>query len=233
MPWLPWSRKILILLSLFIVAPALAEPGCPVDDVTVGDLHVYSYSLSDEKCNITVTPAWNDHALTYRDFTFGRDGSLMIFSSVPGAEATSTGARTYFLFPRTNDLSVSISQANGGEVRVRTPSGVVFTFSATTDLVTSISGARWSQDPQVSMHNDGGVEIQSIPGILLDTGWQLGDISYGNARRLSVFRDPFGAGCQVPDGEIFSYATPDPHVKYTTDASLWAFLASACPNLSH
>lgn len=228
----PRNSRILILLLLLTGVPALAEPGCPIDDVTVGDLHVYSYSLSDEKCNVTVTPAWNDHGLTYRDYTFGRDGSLMVFNSVPGDDATSTGARSYFLFPRSDDLSVSIIQADGGQVRVRTPSGVVFIFSAKTDRIQSISGASWSEDPRVSMSNQGGVEIRSIPGVLLDTGWKLGDISYSNPRRLSVFRDSAGDGCQVANGEIFSYSTPDPHVKYATDASLWAFLAGSCPGLS-
>lgn len=227
-----FPSAFLLWIALWVAAPALAEPGCPIDDVTVGDLHVYSYSLSDEKCDISVTPAWNDHALTYRDYNFSRDGSLMIFSSVPGDEATSAGARTYFLFPRDEDLSVSISQAGGGEVRVRTPSGVVFTFSAVTDHITSISGASWSEDPQVSMQNQGGVEIRSIPGILLDTGWRMGGISYSDARRLSVFRDHTGAGCEVPNGDIFSYATSDPQVRYRTDASLWSFLAGQCPNLS-
>lgn len=167
--------------------------------------------------------------MTYRDYGFGNDGSFTVFESVDGAEATSTGMRSYFLFPRKTTPTYS---TQGDTLHVISSTGLQFNFSLTTARMEASEGAVFTEDPSVNMTNKGGFELTKIPGIILDTGWGLGNISYIKPAASSVFTDSSGKQCTITNSEIFSYADKqNPVLLFSTDSALADFLAKRCPTL--
>jgi hypothetical protein len=206
---------------------------CDTVYLTSGKMKVYSLVLRDGSCMATVGLAVKGQK--YRQFLFDSNGMMMVFIGTQGNLSSATGARSYYLFPRAakGGARLMVGQTRKGELTVDVPGVRRIVFAANEAKITEFEGAEVSQDPALNLSNNGGVEIASFKGILLDTGWRVGEAAFADRSRTSVFRDYFGNTCEVRNTEVFSYPTRyDAILKFRDDASLESFLANRCPNLS-
>jgi hypothetical protein len=193
-----------------------------------GLIDVEVMTLVDGSCVMQVTPNDYKHP-AYRSFLFDNRGQLMIFNTIPGQnEAKTTGALTYFFFPRINMPSYEVLA--DGTMAVTSGSGIVFNFDEKTAKLVSIPTVTFTQDATVSMTNNGGVSITSAPGVWLDTGWMLGNASYADLTRHSTLHSG-SATCDLVNSELFSIVNTSPVFRYPTDSEFAAFLAVRCPTL--
>lgn len=177
-----------------------------------------------------------------RSYTFSQRGVIQIFNdfAIPGGtNSNSTGARTYFVFPRKQIPTAKAISSTEVEVvtsagdHVRFASGHVPAIEDSPDY-----SVRLVESPAISKQNQGGVQIIMNPHsktIVLDTGFHMGD-DMGSSRfvaagRTSVFSDGAGNHCTVPNSALFASAHWDVDLKFPTDESLYAFLRKACPKL--
>jgi hypothetical protein len=233
-----------ILIS-FLYTIAEAAPLCVESVVSSRNLQIQTSEFS-QGCFIILTPV--ETAISYRMYTISQRGVVQIFNEFNVNDPdinTSTGARSFFFFPRRAVPATRILA--DGNVSVVTSSGAVLKFSAgslVTPGVGSVFPSLFSSPsdsiqsvelPTVVPTNLGGVEFTQTPAsdtLILDTGFMMGNASFVDANAPSTFVDPSGTKCAVKNSEVFSYADPgDPQVLFTTDTALWAFLGKRCPSL--
>jgi hypothetical protein len=168
--------------------------------------------------------------LKYRSFIFDTSGSFLVFNSFStGSEATQTGARLFYIFPREQELSYQILPNE--DFQVQTRSGEIFTFDSKTAHIKDISNSKFVEDPKIHSQNKGGVEILEFPHLLLDLGFMIGNDPRSNKKGKGLFRFS-KKNCQVSNSEIIDYLNPnETPLKYKGDEELTAFLKNRCPNL--
>lgn len=182
-------------------------------------------------CVVQVTP-FNKPDLVYRDYWFDERGRFLVYTSTSGPDATSTGYRSYFLFPRRRNPDFEIA-ADGG-ITVTLSTGEIMRFSADTTRILSFPGGSFTELPEISLENGGGVELHSTGGIFLDTGYRIGTVSYSNLNAPAVFKDGKGHDCRIRNGDVFSNVNTyygEPNFIFPTDKELAGFLARRCPEL--
>jgi len=228
--------KTAIILALLGLAtnPAWAE--------RVGENCPYAQSISDNTvanrfftvsagCLLQITPLEKPNLL-YREYVFDERGRFLVFNSVPGPYETSTSRRNFFLFPRRQVPSYRLEA--DGSVTATLSTGQEISFLAHSTRIASFPGVRFTENTEVSLDAGGGVELESFPGILLDTGWKIGASAYLDPAGSSYFQDSAGRKCQVANREIFNYADAiydEPLFLFQTDESLAHFLRDRCPEL--
>jgi len=185
----------------------------------------------ENSCYITVGPR-NVTNLTYRDFLIDDTGLFMIFNSFgPGPESETTGAREYYFFPR-NVASLGYTYDSSTQrLSVTNPSGKIFVFNTEKAILVSISGTVVSQDYNVDIANNGGIEIHQNDGIYLDLGFTLGQSPSQSSTRKVTFKDRSGQTCQVKNSQIFRYTADSDVIFKYSDAALTRFLSKTCPQL--
>jgi hypothetical protein len=187
------------------------------------------WDQSSGSCMISVLPR-NIPDMRYRNLLWDQNGLLMVFNSFgQGPDSQTTGARDYYLFPRL--MMPSYRQQRPGTLDVRTASGDVFTFDSNTAELTSFTGGSVQVAPTIDPSNQGGFEIPSYHGLLLDCGFALGNQPEANLNGVSEFRDAFGARCEVKNSEVFALNGNDVELKFT-DSQLHDYLQTRCPLLN-
>jgi hypothetical protein len=216
------------LLGFSQLAHAAAANGpCNESYGTQGGVSYETMPLQDGSCVLELDPA-SDNGLTYRSFLFDNRGGLMIFNSTPGPEATSNGARSYFFFPR--KFMPSFQVAADGTLSVTSASGIVFNFSDKTEQLVSVPSVSYTQDPVISMTNNGGVNITAAPGVWLDTGWMVGGAAYQVPTGHSTLHSG-NVTCDLTNSELFNIVNTSPVFKFTEDKDFAAFLLTRCPGI--
>ncbi|MCM2323289.1 MAG: hypothetical protein NDJ90_08495 [Oligoflexia bacterium] len=217
-----------VVVGAFLGEQAAADDAsCEERVLTSGNVKAYSMPMDEVSCMVSVSPVLS--RMTFRQFMFRSDGLFSVFVSTEGPEETSTGTRGYFLFPRgLGRLKVETNVK--ATLRVKLPSSSIVSFSSANARVTGFSGARYVEDPEISLRNYGGFEFISFDGLLLDTGWHIGSTAYSKQERESLFRDSENNYCVVKNTDIFNYGELVT-VKFETDAELAAFLVVQCPTL--
>lgn len=213
-------------LSIALTSTAFADV-CPEPAVVSGSLKATCLLGADESALVTVGEV--SQSLEFRQYRFSSRGMFQVFESTYGPEKTSTGARTYFLFPRKKPLTFGVEET--GELAVSVASGQTVRFSAMSRRIHSFSDVQILEDPQISMKNYGGVELRSFTNLLLlDTGWRVYEPTYWDANLRSLLRDSRGSWCILKNSEIFDYSA-EPMIKFKTDADFAAFLKQRCPTV--
>lgn len=223
-----------ILFSFFFVGLTWVSQAhaSNADDCTriverVGMMNVHR-QWTGRDCYLSMLPM-RGPGLVYRSYLITAEGQLMVFNSYgDGPISTDTGARVFYLFPRTGVPAVALVD-NTLQVQMA-DKHLIMSFSPDNGFISGFSAGKLSEDPEVSRDNQGGVEIQTQGFLMLDVGFKLGDSPTSNPKRKSIFYDGHGKFCQVTNKEIFDYSTDDSNFKFS-DEQLKAFLAQRCPAL--
>jgi hypothetical protein len=203
---------------------------CVERDIRSGNTAVLQMRTQKRgQCLIRIGPV--EKGLAHRGYVLGSNGVFLVYNSFgEGSNTRSSGGRAYFIFPRKRMPSFEVLST--GDVDVRLASGGTVRFSASGSNILSMSGQEFSEDPKVRRNNKGGLEILNSNTLILDTGFQMGEGAYYFRNRTSVFRDQYGATCQVRNGEIFKYPRYDAFLGFETDQDLKSFLERRCPRLN-
>lgn len=231
--------KNIIALAILLVAPSLSAETCPSRiDMYKGIQAQSFYYNSMKACAVQISPA--DKGETWRSYSFFSTGLFMIFNNLgSGSEASDTSARSFFFFPRTGDPSYQVSYS-GLIVKLSNGGNILFDYNS---AMTTSSGQGLSikEDPKINAQNQGGVEVISHNGILLDTGYFVGEVGHSVPTRSSLLRDRQNRSCKLRNDLLFTYIYGndaygkkkllDVFFKFPTDKELAAYLQKACPNL--
>lgn len=224
------------LLASALASAQAEERHCPESQQQYGALQV---NIS-QWCGLDVTTAdWASKR--YRTYSFNTEGGLMIFVRTDDSERLSraTGSRTFFLAPRTPDTEprvtdVGTTDEGEGTIRIVGPAGQSAVFSTVTAQMLSLDGYDAKVASEITLANQGGVELKARPGsILIDTNWKTGGTGYDQNRStaLSPITDGAGRSCKVKNTQLFRYADGEGHYRFKTDAQLAEFLKTSCPSL--
>jgi hypothetical protein len=224
----------ILAMWIFSNVALAALPGmdCPDTQAVVGKTVVNEFFTIADGCTLWITPQDKPNLL-YREYFFDERGRFRIYDSTPGDYETASGSRAYFLFPRKQLPTFTVS-ADKNEVIATLGSGGTIRFRTDTTRISAFPGVAFSESPDIRLDNQGGVEILSYPGILLDTGWKLGGVGYTDSVAKATFRDGKGHACVVTNNEIFDYKDAiydEPLFMFQTDPELKEFLSKRCPEL--
>lgn len=190
------------------------------------------WSPASEACFFSVVPQDAYVDLTYRDYLFTSHGLLMVFNSFgPGDESQNTAAREFMLFPRVSQQFTYKWNDDVRELEFVHVTGDKFIFDAKKGRLKSMDRAKVTVADYVEPSNRGGVEILNYPGLLLDSGFRIGNAPTSDASASSVFRDSKGATCKVKNSEIYKYTGGGDVIFKYSDKGLKTFLQSRCPKL--
>ncbi len=168
--------------------------------------------------------------LTYRSFLFDQEGYLSVFNSLgPGPESQHTGARTFYFFPRKQDLSYSVSE---DQVHVHIPHGATLIKNSIQNLWDNAIDAIVYEDPSVDFYNKGGFEINLHYGLVLDFGFTLGRSPTSNKVGEAHFVDYLGKTCKVKNSEVLYWEGSQHYLKFKTDDEVYRFVQHRCSHLS-
>jgi len=236
-----------IVLGL-ATASAFGASSCTENSVSFGNLQVDVLSTS-KGCTMSSHPV--DEPVAYRTVTLGERGIIQIFNKfdVPhGTNSNSTGARSFFVFPRAQLPSFVPPVSEGENVKLITSSGDIIEIKpgkraendgtgATVNQIISSDAMslQLKEDLAIVTTNNGGVEIKLSPDshtLILDCGFAMGGVAFTKPARTSTFYDGKGGHCLVLNSSIFNFANYDADLKWKDDESLFEHLKTACPTLS-
>ena len=202
-----------------------------VRPVHSGNTQGYADQMGSGQCYVSVHPN-NSTNLVYRNYGIFSDGLFMVFNSFGDSENTAkdTGAREYHFFPRSQTPTLQIDPA-GPTVSVTLVDGGTIVFDPATAQPVSSDRGTVTVAGTVDRGNKGGVEFPSYAGLMLDSGFRMGELPSGKPNGDSTFRDAQGHTCVVKNSEVFAYANGDRSFKFD-DAALKAFLKTRCPKLT-
>jgi hypothetical protein len=166
-----------------------------------------------------------------RSYSFLAGGQFLVnerFGRSPDRDSAVSGTRAFFLFPRPRWLKLEPS-VDGGRVTVRLdPIRIVVVDSR--GLLSHITGAVIEQEPDVTAMSRGGVTFKRFEGVVLDAGWDRGEVAFRKRPEAeSTFTDRGGRDCRAPNREIFSYVDRrHPTLAFASDLELSRFLVARC-----
>ncbi len=221
----------LLFLALKSWAGTDVSAVCPERIERQGSIQVHQQLTPKGSCYVSVGNFKAKDGI-YRSFLFTSDGSLMVFNSYGwGTDATSTGAREFYFFPRLNLVPEFAWNPELRKLQVMATSGAVFNFDYEDVRLSSVSNAQVKEIPEVRPDNQGGVDITQYVGLLLDGGFRLGKAPTSVSSAQSSFTDAYGVSCKVRNNTLFKYTSSgDVMFKYS-DAELKTFLKKACSKL--
>ena len=221
-------------ISAFLKAAAAARPAAAcqvVRPVHAGGTQGYADQMGSGACFVSVHPN-NSTGLVYRNYGVFSEGLFMVFNSFGDSEDTAkdTGAREFHFFPRAGVPMLHIDPA-APSVSVTLPDGGTVVFDPATAQPVSSDRGTVTVAGTVDRGNRGGVEFPSYAGLMLDSGFRMGELPSGKPNGDSTFRDAAGVTCTLKNNELFAYADGDRAFKFD-DAALKAFLKTRCPQLA-
>jgi hypothetical protein len=192
---------------------------------------------SMNSCAVQITPV--DRGPQWRSYLFFSTGMFMVFNNLgPGPAATSTASRSYYFFPRLQHPGYSFHRLG---MTVTMANGSALSFDYSTAHIKSFKGVEIAEDPNVTPLNQGGVEILKHGGILIDTGYWVGEGAYSQPERLSRIQDSRGRSCKLINSALFEYVyetdaygkkyLAEVTFKFEKDKNLGQFLKKQCPSL--
>lgn len=230
-------KSTLINLSLFVFSAALFFASTSIADTTAGcvskndevdNMFYQVLKSSTGVCFLSAHPL-NSTNLKYRDFMWTSEGKFMVFNSYSnGSNSTETGARVFFLFPRSSNIDMDY-QINGSETVIKTAGdGLEFRVANDTGKLTAFN---WGtvKESALRRDNNGGVELELNQGMVLDTGFALGTDPTSISGKKSQFSNKQGQTCVFKNTELFDYSNDDAIYKHS-DAKTWSLIRSRCPN---
>lgn len=188
------------------------------------------WDATTRSCFISITPR-SIQNLKYRDYYFDSSGFFMVFNSYgEGPDAQNTGARSFYLFPVTENYPDYSIEANG-DVVIKLVSGHLFRVSGKDFSIVSLSDGVIHEKP-LAKDNAGGIEFRLQKGFWLDGGFRMGGTRLDNPKNKSVLQSGnSNSKCSVLNNLFFDYPRPSNFVlKYTGD-SLTQFIQKECPQL--
>lgn len=184
----------------------------------------------NHNCFISLTPRRVQN-FKYRDYYFDNSGFFMVFNSFgEGPDSQTTGARSFYLFPVTENYPDYSIEANG-DVVIKLVSGHLFRVSGKDFSIVSLSDAVILEKP-ISKDNAGGIEFRLQKGFWLDGGFRMGGTRLENPKNKSLLQAAnTNSKCTVLNDLLFDYPTPSNFVlKYSRD-NLTQFVQKECPQL--
>lgn len=224
-------KIILLLILAFIATTANAqselEKSCSKFYERTPALNYYRQFLTPDFCFISVTPQ-DTISMIFRSYLFSNTGAFMVFNSYGhGEDAKNTGARVYYFFPRTN---IPERKLAGNKLSIQTSSPTaIINFNGKTGEIESMNNSNFSVASQINAQNQGGVEIKTHKGLMLDVGFAQGHDPSLDKARIVKFQDHLGTQCTMRADEIFTYVNGD--ALLPTDTEMKVFLSSRCPTL--
>ena len=240
--------SILILFASFFTSQAFSEdePRCKEGATQVGeagaaDLQWTMITTSTRGCSVKISD--NTSKLYNRRYTFSEGGLMEVFNQYQaGKTSVTTGARSFFIFPRHQRPTATILKPDKN-VTVVTSAGDVIYFNTENKLEISDDESRTfhiSQSDVVSPTNQGGAEIilsGDAKRLILDCGFGIGGPTFNDTKHQlsSTFRDSDGHRCTLPNSSLFvqNLKTHDSEFRFSQDAELYAYLRKvpACKDL--
>jgi hypothetical protein len=229
------------LVAFFALASsATPAPGwCPNRAYERGHLRVSSHWHANlGKCSVSVGP--RDALAPSRALTFSGDGRLMVFDTYEPVDDAGnvlesddpayaqcntftrvTGARVFWVFPRTGELEVLMARER---VTVVLPNGASIGFDTETGAVVATDGMEVRQAESVERGQQGGTGLTKFDGLVLDSGFRLGADPTTAKAGTSVIRDAYGGRCALPNRVAYRYDDGDPRLRFETDAEMLRYL---------
>tara|TARA_R110000868_G_scaffold83454_1_gene235539 strand:- start:4799 stop:5449 length:651 start_codon:yes stop_codon:yes gene_type:complete len=171
-------------------------------------IKIQTNAFDAKRCFITVGDS-KFRGMEYRNYLFTTDGEIMVFNSLgDGPASTHTGARAFYLRPFKTSLGWRF--AKNGDLEILLPSGALARFDREKADWVELTGGEVIVDPEVTRHNQGGVEIRYFDGFVIDSGFRFGGHPTSRMERKSSVRYRDGIECIVENKEVF-YRDGDEH----------------------
>lgn len=226
------------LLWLFLSLTLTLQPlkamdeTCPLEVKAAGNIQVQRMRYGPEKqCMLMVTLLKRPEK--WRSYSYFTSGLFMIFSHFGGgSEETSTGAKTYYFFPRLQEPQFFFENER---LRVVDSSGREHHYDLFTGDFLALQGATIEVSSQITKSNQGGFAIKKFNGLRLENGFALGELPYAHELRSSLFVGR-GFDCSFENSELFNYSYKNGRLvsatfRYT-DLQVKRLLDSSCLNPS-
>jgi len=160
------------------------------------------------------------------------------------SNSRSNETHTYFIYPIRNSVQF-------GEKRLKLPSGHLIHFNEEGD-VSQIEGCDYALDTQITNPSNrsrssipGGLQIEQCENsIVIDSGSQIGNLSFRRLSQNSTVRDATGKTCQVLNSKLFRaiplidsdtgrviQAVDEVVPNYQSSSELVEILSQNCPEL--
>jgi hypothetical protein len=218
----------LISVCTITFAQAPSNNCIPVNPVS-GNMQAQVLETS-KGCGVMLSPV--NQTPTLRRYTFSARGVIQIFNQYSD---NTNGSRSFFVFPHSQIPTLTV--VNNQEMDVVTSAGdkIKFDTSANPPKIANDPNTSFQmiENPVVAKTNQGGVEIYRTPAsrtLILDSGFEMGGAAFTSPDKYSTFYDANGNRCTFVNSKLFNFSNYDADLKYT-DAELFAFLKTACPNL--
>jgi hypothetical protein len=215
------------LLASFSSQGYSLKENCPRIMKHLNNLQIVSSFESDlSECWFTIDNNKGYRDLIYRSYLLTTSGHLMVFNSYgKGTNSTSTGARQFFFFPRSEFLNGI--KLDPKSLTIPITQLATFQFDTTTLSLIDQPGLTFKTDPKVNRQNRGGVEVVKYAGVYLDSGYRLGDAPNQDPGSWSTFVNAEKQNCVVRNRDIFDYKDSD--VFLHSDSVLKNTVKSLCP----
>lgn len=221
---------------LLLLAPmssfAQAKP-CPELVERRGSIQVQQIGSSDDTiCYISIHN-FKQGGLLYRDYLVSSESNFMVFNSYgEGPDSSSTGAREFFFFPRTQPSASFAWNDETRRLEVTDVTGGKLFFDYEDAEIIDMSKGAVKIASEVSKSNKGGVEISKYQGLKLDVGFTIGKAPSQVSGATSTFTDQSGLSCKVKNTDIFKYLSSGDVKFKLTDKALMSLLKTKCPTLT-
>lgn len=185
------------------------------------------YQEDRAECWHSVHPMDGYESLTYRSYLITSDGMFFVFNSYgQGSDSKTTGARTYYFFPREiyqGDVALTDAQAS-----IRVNSKLTLQFETKNLYPLNNQNIIFKNYTSINPKNAGGVEVVRYNGVYLDTGFMMGKSASSVPTLKSMFKNQFGQKCSLQNQLIFDYKDEDAILKHET--VLHRIVAAQCPS---
>ncbi len=209
--------KQLLLLILLILASGAShartfyctaeKPEEPRPLMRWGDLMLEEAFFAGQ-CHLRVLHAHDATPEQFRNFTFGEDGQIYVYSEFdnpynPLSTFATSGSKRYYLFPRVAPLKAVYDETRD-EFYVRLSSGERIHFRNNPMRIDEQRTTDLSIDQQsIAFDNAGGIHIRQPRGVLLNIGY-----AQGGSERVEhdlILEDRMGKTCALPHQRLFDY----------------------------
>lgn len=188
------------------------------------------FYADDGACNLAVSHL--NPKTTYRDYSFGNYGGMLIFVNYSNYESEGFGTREFYFLPNINQFPQFNWNDEKRVLEVIMTNGQKACFSYEDAELLSIDGAKVKVSSDLSPKMEGGVEIKILSGLLMDTGFRLDKLNSQSPDKLSQFTDSNFGSCKLANRELFKYKASGDVVFGLSSEKLMVLLKKKCPNIT-